>query len=212
MQGPQQEGELGAVYSARDAAELAKVYDRWSEDYDQYMLDGGYRHPAICTALLTRHVPAGDAPVLDAGAGTGIMGELLGLLGYTRLVGLDFSSGMLKIARQKNLYTSLVEADLTADVPLDAGSFAAATAVGIFTTGHVGTDGFDNLLRLIRPEGHLVTTIKTSSWADSFETHLKALEAAGSIRINNITPAYNSIPGASTNLPSFALAIQKCGL
>jgi predicted TPR repeat methyltransferase len=58
----------------------------------------GYRHPTICLALLARHLPAGAGPVLDAGAGTGIIGEWLKILGYGPVEGVDLSPGMLEVA------------------------------------------------------------------------------------------------------------------
>ena len=55
------EGELGRVYAASSPQDIGEIYDRWSATYDDYMATVGYRHPAICVALLARHVPAGDA-------------------------------------------------------------------------------------------------------------------------------------------------------
>ena len=39
---------LGDAYDAQSATELAAVYDRWSDNYDDYMDSVGYRHPEIC--------------------------------------------------------------------------------------------------------------------------------------------------------------------
>ena len=55
MSATKQEGELGEVYAAETSEELAAVYDRWSDGYDRYMNEGGYRHPAVCAALIARH-------------------------------------------------------------------------------------------------------------------------------------------------------------
>src|SRR5690606_6394149 len=51
------DGPLGAVYTARDPAEIAALYDGWAEGYDADMGRSGYRHPAIATALLARWLP-----------------------------------------------------------------------------------------------------------------------------------------------------------
>ena len=84
-------GALGAVYEAKGAEEVAALYDRWSETYDHEMAIAGYRHPSICLALLARHLPRGAAPLLDAGAGTGLIGEWLGIMGYPHVEALDIS-------------------------------------------------------------------------------------------------------------------------
>ena len=75
------------------------------------------RHPAICVALLARYVPPGNVRVLDAGVGTGIVGELLAIVGYAAIDGIDISQGMLDKAAEKGLYADLRVADMTQ--PLD---------------------------------------------------------------------------------------------
>ena len=85
------EGALGAVYDAEGPEQVAALYDRWAETYDADMSAAGYRHPTICLALLARHLPRSAAPVLDAGAGTGLIGEWLGIMGYPHVEALDIS-------------------------------------------------------------------------------------------------------------------------
>ena len=89
--------KLDAVYAATSAAEIARTYDAWAATYDAEMAALGYRHPTICLALLARHLPPGG-PVLDAGAGTGLLGEWLKLTGYAPVEGVDLSPGMLAVA------------------------------------------------------------------------------------------------------------------
>jgi len=42
--------------------------------------------------------------VLDAGAGTGLVGKFLSENGYSNLVAMDLSMGMLEQARKQNVY------------------------------------------------------------------------------------------------------------
>ncbi|TIY10669.1 MAG: SAM-dependent methyltransferase, partial [Mesorhizobium sp.] len=85
------EGALAAAYAAKRPEEVAALYDRWSDTYDADMSAAGYRHPTICLALLARHLPRGAAPLLDAGAGTGLIGEWLKIAGYPQVEALDIS-------------------------------------------------------------------------------------------------------------------------
>ena len=107
MSSMKQDGELGEVYAAETSEELAAVYDRWSDGYDRYMNEGGYRHPAVCAALIARYISNLQAPLLDAGVGTGLVGDLLGLLGYQKLTGIDISKGMLKVAKKRGFIANL---------------------------------------------------------------------------------------------------------
>src|SRR5690606_27109250 len=98
------DGALGAVYEAKGSAEVATLYDRWSDTYDREMAVAGYRHPSICLALLARHRQRGASPLLDAGAGTGLIGEWLDIVGYPHVEALDISEGMLAKAAGKGVY------------------------------------------------------------------------------------------------------------
>ena len=98
---------LGAAYAAKRPEEVAALYDSWSDTYDADMSTAGYRHPTICLALLARHLPRGAAPLLDAGAGTGLSGEWLAITGYPQVEALDISEGMLAKAAAKGIYSAL---------------------------------------------------------------------------------------------------------
>src|SRR5829696_9129761 len=83
------ESRLEAVYNATSRDELSKAYDRWADSYDSDMAEVAYRHPAVGLALLTRYLARDSEPILDAGAGTGLIGELLGTMGYPTIDALD---------------------------------------------------------------------------------------------------------------------------
>ena len=209
MSATKQEGELGEVYAAETSEELAEVYDRWSNEYDRYMNEGGYRHPAVCAALIARYISDINAPILDAGVGTGLVGDLLGLLGYQNLTGIDISNSMLKVAHSKGIYRELKNADLLSYVSLPKIHYVAAVAAGVFTTGHVGTRGLDTLSSLVLTGGWMIITVKSTIWKEGFSDYINAKESSGEIKILEKTEPYNSIPGAPTNAPSFALVAQK---
>ena len=86
---------LHDAYAAGDSKITSVVYDNWSKEYEAHMRGVGYTHPTMTAAMFARYQPAGDAPVLDAGAGTGILGEILPALGYPNIDGFDASAGML---------------------------------------------------------------------------------------------------------------------
>jgi SAM-dependent methyltransferase len=186
---------LDEVYGARDAGEIARAYDSWAQSYDAEMAQAGYRHPAICLALLCRYLPAGSGPVLDAGAGTGLIGEWLPILGYGRAEALDISTGMLEVARAKGVYTRLHIAALGGPLPFAGDHFAAVISTGVFTTGHVGAEAFDELIRITKPAGVIVLSAKDELWQQSLAPLVARRSEAGVLELVEETPSYISMPG-----------------
>jgi predicted TPR repeat methyltransferase len=201
-------GFLGSVYRAKTPAELANHYNDWAKFYDADMAKAGYRHPAIVLALLARHCPKGAAPLLDAGCGTGLVGEWLGIMGYPDVHGLDISVGMIEAARAKNVYSGFTVAALGTTLPFPDGHFASIIASGVFTTGHVGVDGLDDLIRITKPGGFIVLTVKDALWHSQFEDRLGALIQAGRLSIAELLDPYLSMPNEPLASPTFAVALR----
>jgi SAM-dependent methyltransferase len=201
-------GYLGAVYDAKSAEDLAALYDKWSASYDDQMADAGYRHPAACVALFARHVMRGAAPILDAGAGTGLLGQWLQTLGYPEVEALDISKGMLDIARSKNLYSAFHQLALGGALPFPTGHFAGVISGGVFTSGHVGPDGVNELLRICQPGGAVVMTVKCTLWNGGFLDHINDFVTRGVVSIAEVTEPYVSMPGDVATTPSLGVALR----
>ncbi|MCU9847004.1 class I SAM-dependent methyltransferase [Defluviimonas sp. WL0024] len=201
------QGHLGAVYGAASADEVARLYDGWAESYEAEMAAAGYRHPTICLALLARHLPRGAAPLLDAGAGTGLLGDWLGILGYPEVEALDLSEGMLAIAARKGVYTRLHRLALGRTLPFADGAFAAVVSAGVFTSGHVGAEGLDELVRICRPGGVIVLTVKTTLWQQGFARRIAELTPA--VTLAEETAPYVSMPGEAGTVPSLAIVLRR---
>lgn len=202
-------GALGDVYAAKRPEEVAELYDRWAESYDAEMAVAGYRHPTICLALLARHLPRGAAPLLDAGAGTGLIGEWLAILGYPHVEALDISEGMLAQAARKGAYAALHRLALGGPLPFADATYAGVVSAGVFTSGHVGLEGLDELIRICRPGGVLVLTVKNTLWDDGFAAGIAELEASGIVSRLEETHPYVSMPGETGTVPSRGLVLRK---
>lgn len=203
------EGALGQVYGAKAPEEVAALYDRWADTYDAEMAAAGYRHPSIALALLARHLPRGATPVLDAGCGTGLVGEWLGIVGYPEIEGLDLSTGMLERARAKGAYARLHKLALGSPLPFANGHFAGIVSAGVFTTGHVGAEGLDELIRICRPGGAIVLTVKNTLWDEGFAVRIAELEARGFVTRAEETEPYVSMPGEVGTVPSRAVVLRR---
>jgi predicted TPR repeat methyltransferase len=200
---------LDAVYAAKGADEIAHLYDGWAATYEADMARAGYRHPSIATALLARHLPRGAAPILDAGAGTGLAGEWLGILGYPHVEALDISDGMLAVARSKGVYAAFHKAALGGDLPLPEAHYAGVICAGVLTTGHVGAEALPGLLAVTRPGGVLVLTVKDTVWYGGFEAAVEAAADAGRLRLLDVTAPYVSMPGEAGTAPGRAIALER---
>jgi len=199
---------LGAAYAAKRPEEVAAIYDSWSETYDADMSAAGYRHPTICLALLARHLPRGAEPLLDAGAGTGLIGEWLAITGYPRVEALDISQGMLDKAGAKGVYTALHRLAMGDALPFADGAYAGIVSAGVFTSGHVGVEGLDELIRICRPGGVIVLTVKNTLWQAGFAERIAGLEAQGRLKRVEETAPYASMPSETDTVPSRGLVLR----
>ncbi|MCZ8152002.1 MAG: methyltransferase domain-containing protein [Rhodobacteraceae bacterium] len=202
----QHDGHLGAVYEAKAPEEVAALYDGWAATYDAEMAKAGYRHPAVGLALLARHLPREAGPVLDAGCGTGLLGDWLGIMGFGPVEGLDLSEGMLEVARAKGAYARLHQLALGRELPFAEGAFAGVISTGVFTTGHVGIEGVPELVRITAPGGPIVLTVKTTLWDGGFGA---ALEAMAGVAVVERTDPYVSMPGEVGTVPSLAVVLRR---
>ncbi len=199
---------LHDVYASASAKQSAEIYDDWSAEYEEHMRGSGYAHPAMVAAMFTRHQPPGEAAILDAGSGTGIMGEILTALGYSHICGFDASKGMLAHAAGKNIYKDLRLGLLGETLDYDDNSFAACTASGVFTQGHAPLEGLSELIRVTRPGGYIVFSISRTYLGEHFESSARPLEKAKKWRRGDYSERYNSTPHGEDNLVSQVFAFE----
>lgn len=171
---------LEQVFAARDGAELAKAYAAWSSQYDVETAAAGYCLPFVIAAWVARYVRAGDAPLLDAGCGTGLSGPYVAALGYPEIDGLDMSPEMLELAASRGTYRGVKQGVLGEKLPWADDTFAAIFSTGVFTEGHAPASAMFELVRITRPGGHIILTVRDVVLdAKGFRTIFSELETAG---------------------------------
>lgn len=154
------QAHLGRVYSAASPTELTDAYDRWAGRYDRDMMDDlGWGGPAEAAKALEGRIAA-DAPVLDFGAGTGLVGQALHDLGFRRIAAADLSREMLAHARARGVYETLHQVDAGAPLPFADDAFAAVVAVGVLTQAHAPPEAMREWVRVTRPGGFIVFTLR----------------------------------------------------
>ena len=131
------------VYDAKDYAELTSEYDGWASKYDADLEALGFSAPRAGAELLAKYVGDKGAKVLDAGAGTGMVGQELARQGFKRITALDMSPGMLVTAKEKGVYEDLMVGELGKPLPFETDGFAGTTCVGVLTYGHAPAESLD---------------------------------------------------------------------
>jgi len=150
------------AYSLKTPDDSIKLYKKWAQTYDQdFAINSNYLSPIKISSFFNKHARNTDTPILDVGAGTGLVGKCLYKTGNKKIIGIDISSEMLEQARLKECYSFLVEADITKKIPFKNNSIGAIVSAGTFTHGHVGPDAIDELLRITKPGGLFVLSINS---------------------------------------------------
>lgn len=138
--------DLDGAYTIESPSDARRVYNDWAATYDESFARGwGYVAPRKIAGIFLAEGGSAAQPVLDIGAGTGLMAEALPGLA---LDGIDISPEMLARAAAKGLYRNRIEADLTGALPLTDASFGGFVSCGTFTHGHVGAECLPELLRV----------------------------------------------------------------
>lgn len=199
---------LARVYSAQDNRELAESYDEWAREYEGDMTRLGYAIPAVAAGFMGRYVPP-EGTILDAGAGTGILGDTLKVLDYRDLVGIDLSEGMLERAREKGAYRELHRMALGERLGFDDDRFAAAVSVGVFTTGHAPPESFDELVRVVRSGGWAIFSVREDVYRNGgFREKQESLEREGKWRLVKMCDAFQPFPAGETSHMNLVFAYQ----
>lgn len=177
------------VFTATNQEELAASYNQWATSYDSDLADQG--GPSEAVAELAKYVEK-TARILDAGCGTGVVGQRLAEQGYVNLEGLDLSTGMLQQAREKNCYGNLYQQALGEPLDFADATFDAVTVVGVFVMAHVRSNAFDELLRITKPNGHIIFTLRPEFYASTdFKPKMEALEKEGRWQLVNVTEPFH---------------------
>ena len=98
--------------------------------------------------------------------------------GFSRLDGLDMSPGMLDEAARKGVYGDLREGTLGEQLELETGSYDGVVSAGVLTAGHAPASSLDELVRVTRPGGHVIFTLRSDQKLPGFDDKIAELERA----------------------------------
>jgi ubiquinone/menaquinone biosynthesis C-methylase UbiE len=188
---------------AADLVELEHIYKNWAKKYEDDVINlAGYVGHLITSELLLSYLRNTQAKILDAGCGTGLVGEILNKNSFQNLIGVDFSQEMLNIAKQKNVYQSLDLVDLTKKLDYEDNLFDAVICAGTFTCGHVGPEALREMVRITKQGGYICFTVRKQEWeASPYMQIINDLEDSQAWqKLEHITTEYNLKEGVSCQL------------
>ena len=155
---------LDAAYALETPDDNRQLYGEWAETYDSsFAQHMDYQLPDHVAQVFAEL--GGVGPVLDVGAGTGLLAVALRRRNDVVIDALDLSKDMLAVAGQKEIYRNLIEADLTKTLPIQSAHYNGVVSSGTFTHGHVGPDALDKLIAIASPGALFVLSVN----AEHFE-------------------------------------------
>jgi SAM-dependent methyltransferase len=189
------------IISSRNNQELAERYNQWAKDYDTELeRDYEYAGPQRAVEFLVRYVSK-EARILDAGAGTGLVGEILVKLGYRNLVAMDLSQGMLEEARKKNVYQEFHQMTMGESLDFTDNSFDAVVSVGVLTAAHAPASSFDELVCITKPGGYIIFTLRPDVYEGyGFKEKQTTLETEGKWKLVEVSEKFQALPKAEADL------------
>lgn len=181
--------ELTPSSTENDAKE---TYDAWAATYEKDTDEHGYKGHVLCMEAFNKAMQCeGVFPganknikILDAGAGTGIIGEMLVKQGYTNVDALDISQKMLDIAIKKNVYKRFICAPLS-DVRIEqiqTAEYDVTLCAGTIVYGQAKPVALDECIRHVTPGGLFIFSIRADSFDPKelgYSTKFEELEKLG---------------------------------
>ena len=209
METSEHQSRLSAAYNLESKEQLLEQYDTWATQYDADLAASGYRMPPVVAGLVVRHLSDTSAPILDAGSGTGLLGEALNVLGYTNLTALDISGGMLKVAASKGIYRATRQMALGEHLDFPDECFDGVVAMGVLTIGHAPPSSLDELVRITDPEASSYSACSTRNpLSPDFRRKQDELSRQGRWRLIEDTPYFQSLPYGEPDVSHKAYVYQ----
>jgi len=160
----QDEPDLDAAYGLKTPEDSKRLYAAWAKTYDAgFAARMDYCLPERVVQAFAECRPRG--PVLDIGAGTGLVGAHLVAAGLGPVDGVDISQEMLDVAAERGVYRRLFIGDITARLDVAEGTYRSVVSAGTFTTGHVGPEALEEVLRVAARGAQIAISVSKAHFA-----------------------------------------------
>jgi len=146
-----------------DPENRIKFYDDWCDKYDEdLVLVGNYTGHIKCVEAFLKLELNRNISVLDLACGTGLLGGEVGQHGYELVDGLDSSLGMLGQARKQGIYRDYILAmvEELGSIPINDETYDVVMCSNGFAPGQIYPSAIPEILRVMRPGGYLLWTMR----------------------------------------------------
>ncbi|KAL9967994.1 hypothetical protein ACROYT_G026318 [Oculina patagonica] len=198
-------GKLSDLTEHSTEDDVRRVYDDWAGRYDKDLSTAGcvfYKPTSnffdnVVDEVFQGKITKQEIRIMDAGAGTGLVGVELHKLGYDNIDALDISQGMLNEAKKKNVYQKFICAPLSDQrTPgIEAGEYDALVCVGTLVFAHVKPAAFDEIVRMVKNGGLVCFTLRADGYND-YNGKMVELESQGKWKLvrEETLPFYDNVP------------------
>ena len=165
------------LHTLKSTDEVRDLYDDWSKNdkYNQDMIDWKYSGPKEVVSTFLPHAPNKGIKILDAGCGSGLVGEELSKEGYSIIHGADIAAKLMN-SIPAGIYQELHNIDLNKPINFIDDFFDAVLCVGTFTFGHVKARALSEFTRIVKSGGIIGFTINEGVFLDhGFKSELDHL-------------------------------------
>ena len=165
------------LHTLKSTDEVRDLYDDWSKNdkYNQDMIDWEYSGPREVVSAFLPHASNKGIKILDAGCGSGLVGEELSKEGYSIIHGADIAAKLMN-SIPAGIYQELHNIDLNKPINFTDDFFDAVLCVGTFTFGHVKAKALSEFTRIVKSGGIIGFTINEGVFLDhGFKSELDHL-------------------------------------
>ena len=191
----EEQNKVQWIYSSTNNSELSARYDEWANDYETDLendFEWNGHERAVASLLPYIH---SNSIILDAGAGTGLVGLLLHAAGCTNLVAMDLSTGMLEQASKKQVYSELHQMVMGDALAFPSDHFAAAKTVGGLTIGHAPPHSLAEIVRVPKPGGDNAFRLSSDIYEPAgFKDKQDTLSSAKKWELVECTEPFQALP------------------
>jgi len=192
MSKDQEPGHLESTLSGVNS--LEEMLESYKEHHTHYEADfaaGNYDAPRlVCEAVARMYpkdgpVPQGQLRLMDIAAGTGLVGQKLRQTGFSNLDALDPSTEMMNIAKKRGIYQHFYKDTIGEhQTEIASDTYDAVVIAGGFVQGHCPPEAFDEMIRICKPGGYVINSMRfeylvTVPEYHRLERHMDLLESKG---------------------------------